>query len=561
MSLQTGREISPLDSKRLVDRVRHRLALIVYEPNPIWIRELKQSARLTRTPIVLMALSLLMTLVVASLGGTMSSQEPADKIGVTLFHTYFSIAFFVVTLVGPALAANAVASEREGKTWDAILLTGLAPERIARGKFLAAFTAISTYIVMLAPVGALSFLFGGITATEVAIAFVYLFLVAAVFVSLGLAISAKLQTLRASIVITLLLAVPLAGMLYTFFGWGAAEGIHSLWPRVPGKLPIWLPTAYLRGDFGVLYVLFLFAIPFVSIFVSTWFCYESTVANLRDDNDDRGFGLKRWYLVSVPLFAGTALFAQLSLDTAHAEPIAAVGAVALGMFLVFAALVFVGEPAGPSRRVRAAWGRQKPSPIRTLLGPSVANTGVLQLLLGALAILAVGGVGVMRIDSDPRPFQRTAEGFGYFVSYEIAFFVFIVGFSVWLRARSSSPAIARVLLIVTIAGACILPWVLAAVLGVVSRDESGLLVASPSPFFAVVMYQAVNDAGQSDKIVAGVACLGAWAVLGIGFLLTGGARSKRLRDESDRAALRADALLAAEDGPREDTADVSTSLA
>ncbi|PMU64969.1 ABC transporter permease, partial [Pseudomonas sp. FW215-L2] len=84
-------------------------------------------------------------------------------------------AYLVVTLVGPAVAANSIASEREGKTWEAVLLTGLTPKNIARGKFMAAYTTIAIYIVVLAPVGALSFLFGGVTATDVVTAFAFLF--------------------------------------------------------------------------------------------------------------------------------------------------------------------------------------------------------------------------------------------------------------------------------------------------------------------------------------------------------------------------------------------------
>ena len=44
---------------------------------------------------------------------------------------------------GPTVAANSIASEREGRTWEAVLLTGLTPKDIARGKFLAAYTTIA----------------------------------------------------------------------------------------------------------------------------------------------------------------------------------------------------------------------------------------------------------------------------------------------------------------------------------------------------------------------------------------------------------------------------------
>ena len=61
------------------------------------------------------------------------------------------------------VTARVTGVERCG-TGEAVIMTGLPPKTIARGKFLSAFTNISMYIVMLAPVGALSFLFGGVTA-------------------------------------------------------------------------------------------------------------------------------------------------------------------------------------------------------------------------------------------------------------------------------------------------------------------------------------------------------------------------------------------------------------
>ena len=155
-----------------------RIARMFREPNAIWMREMRQSARLGRTPWILFALSLTISLLMCSIGGiaAASGASPA-VIGNILFQVFFSLAYFVVVITGPAIAANGIASEREGRTWEAVLLTGLSPKTIARGKFLAAYTTISLYIVILAPVGALSFLFGGVTATEVVAAFAFLFLV------------------------------------------------------------------------------------------------------------------------------------------------------------------------------------------------------------------------------------------------------------------------------------------------------------------------------------------------------------------------------------------------
>ena len=62
MSAQTGAPApSGPASQRFVDRARFRFELLQKEPNPIWIRELKQAARLGRTPVILTVITVLMT--------------------------------------------------------------------------------------------------------------------------------------------------------------------------------------------------------------------------------------------------------------------------------------------------------------------------------------------------------------------------------------------------------------------------------------------------------------------------------------------------------------------
>src|SRR5262249_41674723 len=162
----------------------------------IWMREMRQAARLGRTPWVLFSLTLTLSLLMCFIGGISASYDaPPASIGVALFQVFFSLAYLVVIIVGPTVAANSIPSEPEGRTWEAIVLTGLSPRTIARGKFLAAYTSISLYIVVLAPVGALAFLFGGVAATEVISAFVLLFLIAALAVAFGLAVSSMTTSL------------------------------------------------------------------------------------------------------------------------------------------------------------------------------------------------------------------------------------------------------------------------------------------------------------------------------------------------------------------------------
>ena len=225
-----------------------RVSRIWREPNAIWMREMRQSSRLGRTPWILFGLSLTISLLMCSIGGIAASDNASPaSLGGALFQTFFSIAAFVVMIVGPTVAANSIASEREGRTWEAILLTGLHPKDIARGKFVAAYTSIAMHIVVLAPVGALPFLFGGVTATEVVVAFVFLFVFAALAVAFGLAVSSLMSSLRGAIVLTLILAICIGPLLYSVFGFMTSFGVHKIWSDVPEGFPVWLPLAYTRA--------------------------------------------------------------------------------------------------------------------------------------------------------------------------------------------------------------------------------------------------------------------------------------------------------------------------
>ena len=70
-----------------------------------------------------------MTLFICSIGGIASVAGEPAKVGVALFHVFFSLAFFVVTWSARRSPPTRIASEREGRTWEALLLTGLARRR------------------------------------------------------------------------------------------------------------------------------------------------------------------------------------------------------------------------------------------------------------------------------------------------------------------------------------------------------------------------------------------------------------------------------------------------
>ncbi|MBM4358051.1 MAG: ABC transporter permease, partial [Deltaproteobacteria bacterium] len=388
MSIQTGVERQEESAAR---GLRGRLGGLVRrlrdDPNPLWIREMRQASRFQATPFALAGFTLIATLLVGMLAGlqTASSRAPAT-VGATLFHAFFSLAYFVVVLIGPALGANSIASERDGRTWEALLLTGLRPEVITRGKFLGAFTSIAMYVVALAPVSALPFIFGGVTPFEVLIAFVFLVLLALLAVAFGLATSARMESQRGAVVITLLAAVPIGGVLFSMFGLGGSSFAHSLWNGVRRGAPIWLPSAYGVAPFGLEFVLFLVLLPAACLGLPTWLLYEVTLANLTSVTEDRSFGLKRWHLVtSVALLAlGCTLGAWHEADY-PAERFGNLSLLLLVHALV-ATIMFSNETLGPSRRVErmlAGAGR-----LRRWLAPGVVPTvRLLRLTLSFTTVL------------------------------------------------------------------------------------------------------------------------------------------------------------------------------
>jgi hypothetical protein len=531
---------------------------MIREPNAIWMREMRQSARLGRTPWILFSLTLTIALLMCSIGGLASAEHASPaQLGGGLFQVFFSIAYMVVVIVGPAVAANSIASEREGKTWEAVLLTGLMPKEIARGKFMAAYTTIGLYIVVLAPVGALSFLFGGVTAVEVIVAFLFLFMVAALAVAFGLAVSSLMASLRGAIVVTLMLAICIGPFLYSTFGVGASFAIHKQWSEVPEAFPIWLPLAYSRASFGLEYVLLLFALPLLLVLVPAWFLYETTVSNLTGDADDKSTGLKAWFAVCTPLLAvACALPSLLSDDDSDRLGFAIVGLIAFAGHVGFSTMLFTYEAPGPSRRVRIHWHRSGAGALRRFFGPGLTKTSVLVMLLGVLGFAAIALTTMLALEAFGTGSDKATKVLQIFVfaGYAMPFFVFVVGLNTWLRARGNSPWIARLIssgiLFLIAAG----PWVVAAIGGVLARtdEKDWLIVGSPSPFYAFVMLSAL-DSAHIDHVLtipAGLACATGWGALGLVLLTAAGRRCARTVAQHDAAVAQAEAALAAEETAR-----------
>lgn len=533
------------------------LERLLGEPNAIWMREMRQSARLARTPWVLFGLTMTLSLLMCAIGGLAAASETTPaSIGGVLFQVFFSLAYLVVVVVGPAIAANGVASEREGRTWEAVLLTGLRPQDVARGKFMAAYTTIALYIVVLAPVGALCFLFGGVTATEVVVAFAFLFLFAGLAIAFGLAVSSLMSSLRGAIVVTLMLAIVIGPLLYSLAGLVASFAVHQVWSEVPEAYPVWLPLAYSRGHFGLEYLLLLAALPLLVIATPAWFLYEVTIANLSGEADDRSTGLKRWYFFCTPLVAvASAIPAAIADDDDARLKLGLLGLSLFAGFLAFCAFLFAAEPPGPSRRVRIHWLRERAGWVRRFFGPGLPKTAMLVSGLGFACIWVVtfGQMALVHFFGSRAVATTHMEELFFFGLYASGFFVFVTGLTAWLRARGQSAWIARMVAaaLLFLIGAA--PWVVAAIGGALAQrhGDDWLVIGAPSPFYALYVTSWLDSSHPGDQmpvVEIGAACSLGWGL--IGMLLLGGAaqRCHRIVRERDAAANAAELALQAEDG-------------
>lgn len=556
MSVQTGTQTpqGPA-SERLGDRMKFRVTLWRAQPNPIWIREMRQAARLMRTPIILMVLTVLMALLMTSIGGLVTGSTSPARAGLGLFHTYFSLAYFVVTLIGPALAANSIASEREGKTWEAVLLTGMRPSEVARGKFLSAYTAIAMYVVMLAPVGAIPFLFGGVTPVEVLVAFLFLFLIALLSVAYGLAISSKMASLRSALVVTLLSAFAITIVAYAMFGYGFSYLAHEIWDTVEEGMPVWLPTAYSRAPFGVEYVVYLVILPTAAVVLPAWLLFEITRANLTSVTDDRSYGLKKWFLVTSLALAAIAAIPMIAVKPRDRATALIVGMCCYALFIINSAFLFGGEAIGPSRRVNALL--EKAGRIRRMLAPGVSRAARMQLVvgLGAMALLGIAGIVVVTVESPSNAVEQV-EQIVVFGAYALGFSCFVVGLAAQLRARSTSTTVPRVLLLVVLFLLAVGPWVAAAITGVMASSSGkfgpALAVAAPSPFYVLfIALEAVTRPDPGVAILASMITAIGYAALGLMLLAFSHHRCKRIIDEHEQVLAEADRRLLEEDATSE----------
>lgn len=474
---------------------------------PIATRELRQAARQKRGPLLLGGVAVCGPLLALLVSAVMTSPwtSPAD-IGRVVFEAVLTLAIFVVVIVGVTVAGSSVASEREGHTWEALLLSGLRPSAIVRGKFLGAFAQAVLYLAALAPSAALAFLVGGVTVTEIIVAFVLVLAVAAVAVLFGLAVSSYARTARgalAGVLVATLIVFPAVYGAFTGLGFMVGDLMGDSSTR--GST--WLAHAIVAAPLGARSFVFFALDPLIALVVPGWLVLELTKANLSDPSDDRSTGLRRWYVIATLLLVIGSLATLLAVPSRH-------DLVAVGLLLLIAvhvglsSLLFCGEPLAPSRRVVARGAATTFA--QKLLGPGVATATALNACLGAAALAIVLGFGTSLAEDHVSMILDCAR-------YAVAFHLFVAGASGALAVRFQRPTFVRCLVIAGMLVLIVIPPFAGSVGRVLTGGGDGWrLLEAVSPVFPLM---AGPEPDGLARVCGHVATIG-YGVIGILLVLS-----------------------------------------
>lgn len=200
--------------------------------NPVLSRELRGRIRGTRA-LVLLVIYLIITGVVtllvyaaaaSSFTGGINDPEAGRGIGKAIFLTVMAATLIQVCIITPSLTAGTISGEKERQTYDLLITTLLSPLQIALGKLAAALAFAMLLIFASLPMAGLSFLFGGVSGTELLIGIAGLAATAICYATIGLFWSTVMRTTLAATVMALGTVILILLFIPFFFVVGSLLG-------------------------------------------------------------------------------------------------------------------------------------------------------------------------------------------------------------------------------------------------------------------------------------------------------------------------------------------------
>lgn len=199
--------------------------------NPVLLQELRRRMRGNRAMIMLSVylglISIITLLIYLAFLSSVSGEpdiEDGRNIGKTIFITIIVTALVQVSIITPSLTAGSIAGEKERQSFDLLITTMLTPVEIVFGKLGAALAFAMLLIFAVLPLAALSFLFGGVSGTELAVGMIILVVTAMLYASVGIFWSVVAHTtLGATVRAQASIIFVLLGIPFLLFIMGIAE--------------------------------------------------------------------------------------------------------------------------------------------------------------------------------------------------------------------------------------------------------------------------------------------------------------------------------------------------
>jgi hypothetical protein len=496
-------------------RIKDAALALVRDPNPILLKELRATLR---TPLFVRFLYLctgLVAIVVLMGSATFSGTNTAPaEVGRAIFHLFFGTLALVLVFAAPSQAASAFTLEKETKTWESLLLSGMSPTRIVLGKFFAVYGSILLVVIAVAPVIGVGFLFGGVSPLAVLVGFGWLLGALAVAVSFGIAVSVRMESTRSSVSATTVIFIPLALM------WSAAvvalgEPARSAW-GTPFDGPIWFGPAFAERYDALDAWLLLIVLPGYFFSMLTWLNLAGSIAGVNAPGVDRSTGLKLWaiYAVTGTAIAVTGAASMLTTAEDMGEGGIVFGTFALAMIFPVVALVFANEPPLPPRvgTPRGIVGNLLWDTVGPGAGPTLRFT--LLVLAAGMAGLCGGPVILRHALYPVSPDNEIADlGALVLLAGGVSVFAALAATAAWLRSILRNGAAARMLSTVLFIAMVFGSMVVASVLDPramdrLDNDVNPIIGLSPvGPFVVALRFVDGSPPDDAELATAAVACL------------------------------------------------------
>lgn len=202
---------------RLLDRLRPVVSL------PVVMKEMRSRMRGSRAPVLLFvttALCILVgLLVLAPQWGFREDDSPlamSRQLAEAGQHLFIGLMFLeagLCALIAPALTAGAISIEREQQTLDLLLLTRLTSTNIALGKLVSSLSFVGIILLCALPVGAISFVLGGVSPGQFCSALALVLAVVALFGAIGLYCSTRFRKTATAVVVAYTICLAWVGLI------------------------------------------------------------------------------------------------------------------------------------------------------------------------------------------------------------------------------------------------------------------------------------------------------------------------------------------------------------